>query len=144
LRVSLERTGVGTISVDDLTAGDAGVARKRYDDLASGAYRLRAEARAGGEPIGEDVGVFVVEARSLELARARPRPDLLRAISRTTDGKLLSLETGLWDELEVVDPDIVEIDRRRNIELWDNAWALVAAILLLGLEWALRRRSGYL
>ena len=36
------------------------------------------------------------------------------------------------------------IDRRRNIELWDNAWALIIAIALLALEWALRRRSGYL
>jgi len=29
-------------------------------------------------------------------------------------------------------------------ELWDNAWALIVAILLLAFEWAARRRSGYL
>lgn len=144
LRVSLEQAGVGTLSVDDLTAGEAGVARKRFEGLSSGAYRVRAEARAGGEPIGKGSGVFIVEARSLELARGAPRPDLLRAISRTTGGNFLKLEAGLWDDLEVVDPDVVEVDRRRNIELWDNAWALVVAILLLAAEWALRRRSGYL
>ena len=46
--------------------------------------------------------------------------------------------------LKVVDPEVIEVDRRRNIELWDNAWALAVAILLFALEWIMRRRSGYL
>jgi hypothetical protein len=46
--------------------------------------------------------------------------------------------------LATVDPEVVEVDRRRNIELWDNAWALVALVAIFAVDWALRRRSGYL
>ena len=101
-------------------------------------------AGSAGEDLGKGSGVFVVEARSLELSRGAPRPDLMKALSKESGGALLDLKSGMWEDLEVVDPDIVEVDRRRNIELWDNAWALGLAVLLLALEWALRRRSGYL
>ncbi|MEE8408176.1 MAG: glutamine amidotransferase [Myxococcota bacterium] len=144
LRVSLEQGGIGGVRVDDLSTGEAGVARHRYEGLPTGAYRMLVEARAGGRDLGSGSGVFVVEARSLELSRGAPRPDLMQAIAQQTGGAYLELGSGMWKDLEVVDPDIVEVDRRRNIELWDNAWALAAGVLILGLEWALRRRSGYL
>ena len=41
----------------------------------------------------------------------------------------LPLQPGIWDNIAVVDPEVVEVSRRRNIELWDNAWAMVIGIL---------------
>ena len=109
-----------------------------------GAYRVSAEARTGGEDLGKGSAVFVVAQESLELSRAAPRPDLLRAIAERTRGNELSLEPRLWREVKVLDPEVVEVDRRRNLELWDNGWALAAAVALFAIEWAVRRRSGYL
>jgi uncharacterized membrane protein len=144
LRASLERADGTAVRMDDVTAGDAGVARHRYTGLEPGAYRVIATASASGEELGKGRGVFVVESTSLELSRGSPRPDALRAIADATEGSYVPLEPGAWDRATVVDPDVVEVARRRNIELWDNAWGISLGIGLLALEWAVRRRRGYL
>ena len=144
VRATLERADGTILRVDDLSAGEGGIVRHRYEEQESGPYRIRAEANASGEALGQGRGVFVVESRSVELSRGAPRPDLLRAVARATRGNALDLEPDPWERLEVVDPDVVEVDRRRNVELWDNVWAMIAGIVILGAEWALRRRRGYL
>ena len=144
VRAVLNQAGKTDARVDDVVAGENGVARHPYTHLEAGAYRLTATASAGQESLGEGSGVFVVESRSRELTRSAPRPDLLAAISKQTHGKEVELSTDMWDKLKLIDPDVVEIDRRRNVELWDNGWALACAIALLALEWAVRRRNGYL
>lgn len=144
IRATLEDTRKNTTRIDDVVAGDTGVARHRYTDLAPGAYRITATATAGQTQLGHGTAVFVVDSRSLELTRGAPRPDLLAAIADATHGKTVDLADNFWDELKLVDPDVVEVDKRRNIELWDNGWAMAVGIVLLALEWAIRRRSGYL
>jgi hypothetical protein len=144
IRATLEDTRQNTTRTDDVVAGETGVARQRYTDLAAGAYRVSATASAGQKALGQGTAVFVVESRAAELTRGAPRPDLLKGIADTTGGKALTLSEGFWDDLKLTNPDVVEVDKRRNIELWDNGWALVAGVVLLALEWAVRRRSGYL
>jgi hypothetical protein len=39
---------------------------------------------------------------------------------------------------------VVRVDRRADVELWSRPGLLVLALFLLGLEWLLRQRSGYL
>jgi len=143
LRVALDQEFSGS-HLDDVLTGEAGTAQKNYEDLPAGAYRISAEATAAGESLGKGAAVFLIEDRSLELDRGAPRPEVLEAIARTTKGRSLPLDGNLWEALQVVDPDVVEVDQRRNIELWDNAWALLIAVALLALEWAMRRRFGYL
>ena len=41
-------------------------------------------------------------------------------------------------------PRIVRVDRRTDIELWSRPGLLILVVGLLGLEWLLRQRSGYL
>jgi hypothetical protein len=69
---------------------------------------------------------------------------LLQAIAAATDGKSGPFSEDTWANLETVAPEVIEIDRRKNTELWDNGWALLLAVLLFSAEWALRRRTGYL
>lgn len=144
LRVTLSQTGTGAMRIDEAVTGDGGVARLRYAELAGGAYRVTAEAMALGQKVGEGQGVFVIEARSIELTRGSPRPDLLAAVAEQTGGRALDLEPGVWGGLRIADPDVVEVDRRRNVEVWDNAWALAIGVVLLAVDWAVRRRRGYL
>jgi hypothetical protein len=47
-------------------------------------------------------------------------------------------------ELELDPPRIVRVDRRTDIELWSRPGLLLLVVGLLGLEWLLRQRSGYL
>lgn len=144
LKVTLEHNVQGALKREELTTGEAGVSRLKFRELPAGAYRVAATAAASGQNLGTGEGVFVVEARSAELTRAAPRPDLLTEIASATGGRAMTASAAVWEDVEVVDPEMVEIDRRRNVELWDNAWALVAVCLILAADWALRRRSGYL
>ena len=50
----------------------------------------------------------------------------------------------LPSELAFDPPRIVRVDRRTDVELWSRPGLLVLVIGLLGLEWLLRQRSGYL
>ena len=47
-------------------------------------------------------------------------------------------------DLPMAEPRVVRVDRRSDVELWSRPWLLLAALMLLGLEWALRGRIGYL
>jgi len=144
LRLQLLGADGTLMHTDDIVADETGNARHTYPALPSGAYRVKASATHEGEQLGEGSGVFIVESSSIEMSRATPRHDLLEAIAEATDGKALAAKPGVWQELRVVDPEVVEIARRRNVELWDNGWALLAGVLLLAADWALRRRRGYL
>lgn len=47
-------------------------------------------------------------------------------------------------QLDLDPPRIVRVDRRTDVELWSRPGLLVLVVGLLGLEWLLRQRSGYL
>ena len=143
VRLTLEASGSGVVRMNDVTTGEGGLSRMRYSDLPGGAYTVRAEATGPAGKLGEGQGVFVVESRSIELSRGAPRPDLLAAMAKQTGGRYLTADDAPWSKLELVNPEVVEVDRRRNVEIWDNGWALVAAVLLLAADWAGRRRRGY-
>lgn len=144
LRLTLEHATADTQVIEDVTTGESGVLRRRFDDLEPGAYRITAEARSGDEALGRGAGVFLVAEESAELSRGAPRPELLKALAENTGGVALSAPSDPWEQVTKIDPDVVEIDRRRNVELWDNGWALALGLLLLALDWSTRRRSGYL
>ena len=73
-----------------------------------------------------------------------------RSVSDAVDDSVIQAEVvrALFefdvDVFQKVDTEVVEVARRRNIELWDNGWALAVGVLLVAFEWAIRRRRGYL
>ncbi len=134
----------GQAQAERLLTNEQGAARFTFKSLPGGAYRIRAKATQQGRDLGSGQAVFVIESRSLELSRAAPRPDLLKAMADSTSGNALDVTANVFEQLATIDPEVVEVDRRRNIELWDNAWALVALVAIFAADWALRRRSGYL
>ena len=144
LRVTLEVAEGSTQQIDDLTTDKLGTAKFQYENLEAGAYSLNAQALDTNEKLGTGQGVFIIQAESPELAQGTPRPQLLAAISQATEGSLTDLTQSFGSDLKVVDPEVIEVDRRRNLELWDNGWALAMGILLFAFDWAIRRRNGYL
>ena len=70
-----------------------------------------------------------------------PRPG---ADSRATSGVALGPVDKLPAGLAFDPPRIVRVDRRTDVELWSRPGLFVLVIGLLGLEWLLRQRSGYL
>jgi len=142
--LTVTATTSGPAKVTALTTGDDGGAHARLTELAQGPYRATATAQLNGKDFGSASAVFVVDAQSDELSRAAPRPDLLRAVSAQTGGAALDLSPGALERVHLVDPAVVEISRRRAVDIWDNGIALAAIIALLAADWIGRRRSGYL
>jgi hypothetical protein len=76
----------------------------------------------------------------------RPVGDLgtLESIAKTTGGSALGAIDALPSDLAFDPPRIVRVDRRTDVELWSRPGLLLLIVGLLGLEWLLRQRSGYL
>jgi uncharacterized membrane protein len=112
---------------------------------APGPYKVRAGASgSGGEVLGAEETAFVVRAAGRELEDARPGHGLLRALAELSDGEIYTLPRGDLPELALKTSQSVKVNRKRNIEIWTWPWLLVALSVLLGAEWFLRRRWGYL
>ncbi len=123
--------------------GPDGVVRLEFPPPAAGAYKLKATASAQGKALGEGEDAVAVRAVGTELSDAQVRTDLLEKIADATGGKAFRLpQTGL-PEVPLLDPPTVEVGRSKDRPLWDRWYYLVALVTLLGAEWFLRRRFGY-
>ena len=106
-----------------------------------GVYRLHAGVRRGSTVLESADQWFLAGGADLELADARLNEDVLRRIAAATGGRYEPLsEAGtLPNLLEALQPEVGPPERR---DLWDNAWTFAALVLLLSIEWVLRRRWG--
>ena len=120
---------------------DAGEFVARFDPPADGPWTVVANADNGGDV--SDTDVFVVATDPVELRETAPRPKLLQAIAKAGGGEARTLREGL-DGLERVTPDVLKVNRRKDVPIW-SSWAILAlALLFPSLEWFLRRRWGLL
>jgi uncharacterized membrane protein len=125
-------------------AGSDGVARVSFDPVPVGAYKLRATARLGGKELGEADDAVAVRSTGPELADASVRTELLAELAKVTGGRAYQLPLGALPDVPLLDPPMVEVGRSKDAPLWDRWGWLVALAVLLGTEWLLRRRFGYI
>jgi len=123
--------------------GASGVANLEFVPSKPGAYELRARVKTGDGEL-EDQSTMLVVDDVREWRDIIPRDALLEAISQLTDGEHMSLPDASTGDLVFAEPRAVKINRRKVIHLWDTALTFVLILLLLGAEWALRRRWGRL
>ncbi|TVR01218.1 MAG: hypothetical protein EA398_10285 [Deltaproteobacteria bacterium] len=129
----------GTFETDD-----RGVAEVLFVPDAPGAWTLRATVpQEDGETLVEEE-IVLVRLDDREVRDLAPRRDLLEAIAEATGGTFTALPAGR-DALPPLQPArVVDVDRRTFVMLWNHPFVLLALLLLLGVEWSLRRRWGRL
>jgi uncharacterized membrane protein len=127
----------------DERGGEAGEAVHELAKLDAGVYRVTARSQVGERKV-EASDIFLVRQASEELSRPAPTQELLQVIADATGGRQLGPVEKLPGDLPMAEPRVVRVDRRSDVELWSRPWLLIAALLLLGLEWGLRGRIGYL
>ena len=71
-------------------------------------------------------------------------PSTLERIAAATGGRALGAADALPADLAFDVPRVVRVDQRADVELWSRPGLILLALFLLGLEWLLRQRSGYL
>jgi uncharacterized membrane protein len=143
LQVGLTPLAGGATLEASLTTDDDGSAQSHYPHLASGAYRVTARGDIPGLGQHTGSGVFVVAAGTPETREPAPRPQLLAQLAQATGGVVLPPEPKSWSRIKLAQPDITQIDQRRDVPLWDNLGVLIGILLLFAADWALRRRRGF-
>ncbi len=144
VRVSLvsvsEQKVIGTLVGN---TGPDGSVRLEFPAPAPGAYKLLGSAKKGEKSLGEADDAVAVRAVGPELSDASVRAQLLGDIARLTGGKVLRSVEGTVD-LPLLDPPVVEVGRSKDQPIWDRWYFLMVLVALLGAEWFLRRRFGYI
>ena len=125
------------------TTGSDGVVRVEFPPVKPGAYKLEATATRGEQSLGEGDDAVAVRAVGPELSDASVRGDLLQALAKETSGRAFQLPRSGLPDLPLIDPPVVEVGRSKDQPLWDRWYYLLALATLLGGEWFLRRRFGY-
>jgi uncharacterized membrane protein len=131
---------------------------RHIDDVSTGLYGLLALELQVNEPGVYEVDVstevvvgrvdrgrtlFVATSRKEELTRVVGDGRLLQQLADASGGTVSALTDD--DPQVTVRPARVErVLGRRHDDLWASPWALMLLIGIFGLEWALRRRFGYL
>jgi hypothetical protein len=131
------------VATAKITVGEAGTAVHELGGLSPGVYRVEGHAMIGGRQV-DATDIFLVREAGTELDRPVGDPATLESISKATAGVALGPVDHLPGDLGFDPPRIVRVDRRTDVELWSRPGLLVLVIGLLGLEWLLRQRSGYL
>ncbi|MGH7595928.1 MAG: hypothetical protein ACREOI_06220 [bacterium] len=123
-------------------AGD-GLYRATLQVLGGGEYQFRGVAEQNGRKIGEDSGRFTVEPFSLEFLNTRLNEPLLRQMAQATGGAY-----GNPDSLAnfVARLPLSSISRHETFDfaLWGRTPVLLVLLLVLGVEWFVRKRQGML
>jgi uncharacterized membrane protein len=131
------------LSTAKLKVGEAGTAVHELGGLTPGVYRVEGRATIAGRQVDAS-DIFLVREGGTELDRPVGDPAALEAIAAGTGGIALGAVDALPPALPFDPPRIVRVDRRTDVELWSRPGLLLLIVGLLGLEWLLRQRSGYL
>jgi hypothetical protein len=125
-------------------AGPDGVARLEFPPPAAGAYLLQGKASLQDRALGEATDAVAVRAVGPELADVRVNATLLQAIASATRGAFFASPDFSLQDVPLAEPPLVEVGRSRDLPLWDRWYWLVTMVAIVGLEWGVRRRFGYI
>jgi uncharacterized membrane protein len=131
------------VQTTKLTVGEDGTSSYELGGLAAGVYRVQGTATISGRQVDAS-DIFLVREGGTELDQPVGDKDTLQAIATATGGSALGAIDELPAHLKLDPPRVVRVDRRTDVELWSRPGLLILIVGLLGLEWLLRQRSGYL
>ncbi|RJP69215.1 MAG: VWA domain-containing protein [Ignavibacteriales bacterium] len=110
-----------------------------------GDYNFSGQAKRNGRVLGRDSGKFTIGEVDIEMVNTRMDKEFLMGLSIQTGGKFFTADnySGLF---ELVNDQTRKKSDYKIIKseynLWSNEWLLALAVLLFGLEWFFRKRSG--
>jgi hypothetical protein len=109
-----------------------------------GVYTLKAEVYSEkAEKSGSDETRFIVFRQNLEVENPTPDLESLKILAQESKGEYYPLEKldKLLSDLEKK-PSAVVIEKLVLQDLWDNAFFFLCFVILLGIEWFLRKIKG--
>ena len=112
-----------------------------------GNYTYSGEALLDEKSLGTDAGKFNIGEVDIEMINPQMNYEFLNTLANETGGKFFNSSN--YDQLFTLLKNInkkasKEKTNVSEIRLWSNEWLMIIAILLFGLEWFIRKRSGML
>jgi hypothetical protein len=132
------------VAQETVAAGPDGTAHVEFQGAPAGPYKIVARAKQQDTVLGEMSDAVAVRAAGPELADARVNAALLEAIAKTTGGAFFDSTRFSLSDVPLREPPLVEVGRSRDQPLWDRWYWMALMVLIMGSEWALRRRFGYI
>ena len=140
--VTAEVSGAeGALSLDLKPVGEGQYsAEARF--FQEGNYRFRAKAVSGNDTLKTE-GQFIVESFNPELIDPAMRPAVLRSIAQASGGKFYFPQdfASFFDDYN---PPPVAYTKSSEIRIFPRWLSLILIILLLSVEWFVRKRKGML
>jgi hypothetical protein len=106
-----------------------------------GIYRVAVEARRGTTVLGSSERWALVGGADTEMADPRLNEDVLRRVARASGGRY-TLARDAAEIPSLLESQATDPGSPRLQDLWHQGWIFAAAIMLLGVEWFLRRHWG--
>ena len=124
-----------------------GIYEGYLESAATGTYKFSGKAQIDDKLIGESKGRFEISSIEIEKINLKMNAGLLRLIANVSGGQYFNIEDS--DELlnALLKNNVnaeVEKTITREINLWSDSRLLIFIIILLGIEWFFRKRSGML
>jgi hypothetical protein len=118
-----------------------------YTPTREGTYRIEAEATLSGRTLGRDRSSFSVAFAYGETDDGRPRPDLLKQIADASRGNFLPIGNFNEKTIEEIAAKLErhapsQIVEHRQTRLWSTLWPFSIVLVLLSVEWWMRRKWG--
>jgi len=115
----------------------------QFTGLLSGEYQMIAEASLRGRLLGRDTTAVAVTDFQPEFLQTRARPEVLKQISERSGGLFVASDS--MDTLAAAIRFPKEtFETQQEIRPWKDPRFLILIVLLLSLEWWIRRRKGML
>ena len=143
--VQMEVTGPGEKPVTlfaEPSLKEPGLFEAEHYPRAAGGYRVKATVKdAEGKVLGEKTTGFALNPMAEEMRVLAPNREWMQRIAKETSGQFMTVKdiASLADTLPKL--AMPQMDRKAQ-PLWHNAWWLLAIVLLLAGEWAIRRSGG--
>ena len=134
----------GDLTIEkNLTNKTGGIYKGEIKIIEPGNYKYRGEAYRFDRKIGEDSGEFSVGTFSIEMLETRTRNDILQNIAKVSGGKHYTIEDvqNLFNDLADKNKNIIKTS---NTEIYNKSAFMILIVILLSLEWFLRKRFGML
>jgi hypothetical protein len=142
--VKVELVSEGRKSEVVLGGIGSGLYEGSINGLPEGDYAYAAKAIADGRVLGEDKGKFSVGKMNIEFLDTKMNKQLLEQIAYKTGGTYASIENadGVLSSIAKRKFSAQEVTTAKEIEIWNWEYVAGLLIILLSLEWFIRKRSG--
>ena len=117
------------------------------DGMPEGDYAFTGKAMVNGTPMGTDAGKFSVGSVNVEFIETRMNKPLLEQMAYRTGGTYVSVTQAgslAQDISRAVHLAPKELVQANEIELWNWRYLLGIIVMLLALEWVIRKLNGML